>query len=444
MKWEAIVITSDGYLLPIIIIIITLLATHQDVYYTQKYSVLHPYQSMNKIQGKNTALLSCQADWEDFLEKAKKVHANKYNNAVIVDKVYLPAKKKEEIIDLLREHIFSHFVVASSGRGRDSFLLQNEGIAQGSVLSTILCNMYYGSVEQELLKGVFDGSGDDANLLVRRADDFLLVSTSLNVAKKFLDNMEKGVPTLGAEINIDKTNLNFDYKHLRKLKQESPIPWCGYLFDTETLGVRFEVERFSGSKALDNLKIDSSQNPGISLKSKMKTFVRPRCTPLLLHLDINSVNRIKVNCFQIFLLGAIKTYGYILGMPQGGKTFNQVFVLECIVDLLNYSYNLVRRVQQQGDQNINKDSNNNSNNSERLLARKTCLRYGFEAFIHIFSFKFNGIDSKTVSSFVELTKRIEKTMNETLPSNEKIDAQVAKIINKAFETFKIGSFEVLP
>ena len=287
---------------------------NEDTYFTQKYSVLHPYRSRNKIQGKNTALMSCQADWQDFLEKATKDHANNYNNAVIVDKVYLPARRKDEIVELLREHIFSHFVVASSGRGRDSYLLQNEGIAQGSVLSTIMCNMYYGSVKEKLLEGVYSSGDSDQNLLVRRADDFILVTTNLNVAKRFLSKMEEGVPELGAQINMDKTTLNFDFKHLKKNSKKKPdIQWCGFLFDTETLEVQFDVERFWGSNALDNLKIESSKNPGVSLKSKMKTFVRPRCTPLLLHTHVNSTKKIKQNLYQIFLLGAIKSYGYVIG-----------------------------------------------------------------------------------------------------------------------------------
>ena len=116
----------------------------EDVYFAQRYSVLHPYQSLNKIQTKNTVMQTSQADWQDFMERATNDHANHYNNAVIVDKVYQSLKKKEDILALLREHIFSHFVVASSGRGRDTYLKQNEGIAQGSVLSMILCNMYVG------------------------------------------------------------------------------------------------------------------------------------------------------------------------------------------------------------------------------------------------------------------------------------------------------------
>ena len=68
--------------------------------------------------------------------------------------------------------------------------MQREGIAQGSVLSTLLCNIYFGNVEEELLKGVFGsggpGDGGEQNLLLRVVDDFMLVTTRKDVAVSFL------------------------------------------------------------------------------------------------------------------------------------------------------------------------------------------------------------------------------------------------------------------
>jgi len=62
--------------------------------------------------------------------------------------------KKDGILALIKEHLSNHVVVAKRRFG-PQLLVQDTGIPQGSVLSTMLCNFYYGDVEKQFLEGVF-------------------------------------------------------------------------------------------------------------------------------------------------------------------------------------------------------------------------------------------------------------------------------------------------
>ena len=66
------------------------------------------------------------------------------------------------------------------------FYRQQIGISQGSILSTMLCNSYYGDMERKYLQAQED------ELLMRQVDDFLLVTPYLEHAKDFLKFMKKG------------------------------------------------------------------------------------------------------------------------------------------------------------------------------------------------------------------------------------------------------------
>jgi hypothetical protein len=62
------------------------------------------------------------------------------------------------------------------------------GIPQGSVLSTILCNIFYADLEKKKLPFLMDGDG----LLLRLIDDFLFISMNRDHATQFLQHMIDG------------------------------------------------------------------------------------------------------------------------------------------------------------------------------------------------------------------------------------------------------------
>ena len=76
------------------------------------------------------------------------------------------------------------------------FYRQKVGIPQGSVVSTILCNIFYADLEKKKLPFLTDSEG----LLLRLIDDFLFISMNQDHAKTFLQYMHNGIP-MKCEVN---------------------------------------------------------------------------------------------------------------------------------------------------------------------------------------------------------------------------------------------------
>lgn len=98
-----------------------------------------------------------------FLEYARQL-ATVMRNAVLSDQVVYPFAYREEIMQLLEDHIRCNLVKVS-GTAKDNvrdslmrrqigqnYYRQIVGIPQGSVLSSILCSFCYGDMERTSLR----------------------------------------------------------------------------------------------------------------------------------------------------------------------------------------------------------------------------------------------------------------------------------------------------
>lgn len=123
------------------------------------------------------------------------------------------------------------------------FYRQKEGIPQGSVLSSLLCNYFYADLEATYL----DFLDPRESLLLRLIDDFLLITTNRADAKMFLEVMHEGLPEYGVSVNPDKTLVNFEVavngRKVPRLLGDGGFPYCGSFVDTKTLDVRRDRER---------------------------------------------------------------------------------------------------------------------------------------------------------------------------------------------------------
>ncbi|KAK2513477.1 Tert [Columba guinea] len=126
-------------------------------------------------------------------------------------------------------HMISNNILEIGNR----YYLQCCGIPQGSILSTLLCSLCYGDMENKLLCGVQqDGT------------------------------LATGIPEYGFLINPHKTVVNFpvdDIPGCSKFKQLPDcrlVPWCGLLLDIQTLEVYCDYSR---STALEQFSLISTR-----------------------------------------------------------------------------------------------------------------------------------------------------------------------------------------
>jgi telomerase reverse transcriptase len=153
-------------------------------------------------------------DFMQFQELVE-VYSKEIVNCVFVDSVVHPFEQKEKILELLNEHICNH--VVKIGR---NYYKQTSGIPQGSVVSSLLCSLYYGQLEKLKLAGIVD-----KGCLIRYIDDFLFITNDKQRAINFLEIVHSGFPEYGFQVQTSKSMINFDYmfgnEQVRNVKNEN-------------------------------------------------------------------------------------------------------------------------------------------------------------------------------------------------------------------------------
>lgn len=360
----------------------------EDQYITQNHLILHPKERSTRCRWQR---ITCSSSNISDIS-ASKVYSKKFYNSIFIDGMSLSVDKKQTIIGLLKDHIFGQMVVANGSTGQRLFLQRN-GIPQGSILSSLFCNAYFGGhVEDKMFDGVFNKdsmvimgsnapkhkvlmieSSSSLNLLVRIVDDFLLISTDYDTSVRFLRGLSRGealfnasfhltlsiahifvyrwlgIPQLGVKANHDKTRINYkvspttDNIHTT-LSSEKMFPWCGLLVDTKTCEIRIDGSRFAGSLAADNV-IVHRQSGWSALSKKMKYFVEPRCRQQLLFSSfVNSPDTIRINFYHTIMLCALKTLHYMERSGGSSHAKHFKFVYRIAFDTIQYSHSLISQL----------------------------------------------------------------------------------------------------
>jgi telomerase reverse transcriptase len=311
----------------------------EDHYLIQRHSVFHPFSSLGRHIWKSLSLVGGLTSFERFHNTASRLSPG-YTNSIFCHDMLGTIIKKTAIMSQIKQHLQCN-IVAMPGRYEKRFFIQKSGIPQGSVLSSFLCNFYYGRLENELITKRWVHQEDQNSLLLRLMDDFLLITTDSQQARDFLMGMRRGIPELGVCINKDKSrsNLMKDNKSILTLSgNRSYMSWCGLLINTRTGEVQIDYRRFPKSTALDSLTIER-YHVGRNLVIRMKTFVRPRCQPLLFDSGINSFEVVVVNFTQMMLLAAVKSFELIQTVVVADQNIR--FLREAITSTVRFARNLI-------------------------------------------------------------------------------------------------------
>lgn len=182
-------------------------------------------------------------EFESFLDTIVDNNSARKKHTVFVDNVAQTVIDKKQILNILREHIENNLVKIGK-----KFCRQVTGIAQGSILSTILCNFFYADFEMKRL--AFLHRPDC--LLLRLIDDFLLITTDQQLARRFFKTMFHGDTEYGVTIKPDKSLINFDLSvagiAVPRLESTTAFPYCGIFIDTRQLEIsrKTSVKRAGG------------------------------------------------------------------------------------------------------------------------------------------------------------------------------------------------------
>ncbi|KAL8903673.1 MAG: hypothetical protein Q9207_003775 [Kuettlingeria erythrocarpa] len=249
----------------------------EDVYRIARHAQIKPSDprkdgkgglSQAKPERKFVASAHPPLDFRSFDEVVEETFASGRKHAVFVDKVIRTAHKKQKLLDLLKDHVERNIIKIGK-----KFFRQKNGIPQGSVLSSLLCNCFYAKLEVEHLSFINDGS----SLLLRLIDDFLLITTRREDAARFVQVMHDGIQEYGVRVNPAKTLVNFEVKingiNISRATTDSPFPYCGTRIDMRSLEISKDRDRIKATVLSDALTVEQSSKPGQAFHRKAMKWV---------------------------------------------------------------------------------------------------------------------------------------------------------------------------
>ncbi|XP_057279091.1 telomerase reverse transcriptase [Pezoporus wallicus] len=278
-----------------------------------------------------------KSDMESFVSYLQE--ATSLQNAIVVEQSLSLDETSSSLFTFFLQMIHNNILEIGN-----RYYIQCCGIPQGSILSTLLCSLCYGDMENKLLSGI-----QQDGVLIRLIDDFLLVTPHLMKARRFLRTLATGIPEYGFLINPSKTVMNFrvdDIPGCSKFKQvpDCPmIPWCGLLFDIQTLEVYCDYSSYSYTAIRSSLSFNSSKTAGKNMKYKLTAVLKLKCHSLFLDLQINSLRTVIINIYKIFLLQAYRFHACVLQLPFNQQVRNNpYFFLRIISETASCCYSILK------------------------------------------------------------------------------------------------------
>ena len=230
------------------------------------------------------------------------------------------------LLDLLQEHVQQNIVKIGK-----KYFRQKIGIPQGSILSSLLCSFFYGHFENDHLGFLVEGE----SLLLRLIDDFLLITTNQNHARRFLQVMADGGEAYGISVSNKKSLANFEILvkkwKIPRLHGTTAFPYCGMLIDTRTLAI--SKDRVRKDAMMSNaLTVDYDRRPGQSFHRKVLMSLKIQMHAMLLDTSLNAPTVVAEGLYQIFTETAMKMHRYLMSLPRRKRPRGDL-VIKVIRDL---------------------------------------------------------------------------------------------------------------
>ncbi|XP_030597126.1 telomerase reverse transcriptase isoform X1 [Archocentrus centrarchus] len=270
------------------------------------------------------------------LQKKGKVH-----HAILVEQHFCSDLHGRDALQFFTQMLTGSVVQYGKKKYR-----QYRGIPQGSVVSSLLCCLCYGHMENLLFKDITGNKG----CLMRLVDDFLLITPDQHEAQAFLKILLAGVPQYGLVVNPQKVVVNFQVSgsvgsspDIRVLPPRCLFPWCGLLLDTHSLDIYKDYSSYAGLSLRYSLTLGVSHSAGQQMKRKLLSILRLKCHALFFDLKTNSLEAVYKNIYKLVLLHACRFHVCAQRLPFGQMVSkNPVFFLQLIWDMAQYSSKLIR------------------------------------------------------------------------------------------------------
>ena len=231
-------------------------------------------------------------------------------NTIFTENQAVQSHSKEQLLSLLSEHVQRNLVKIGK-----KFYRQKNGIPQGSVISSLLCNYFYADLETKHLSFL----SPESSLLLRLIDDFLLITMDPEHARRFIQTMHDGLPEYGVSVNPEKTLVNFETcingHKVKSLVTGKEFPYCGTFINTNTLHITKDRERCKDLEVVDSLTVEFSKTPGKTFHRKVLNSFKIQCHAMFMDTTFNSPTIVARNIFESFVESANKMCAYNRCLP---------------------------------------------------------------------------------------------------------------------------------
>ncbi|CAO3643251.1 unnamed protein product [Cunninghamella blakesleeana] len=293
----------------------------ENQYIIQKYTTIQP--GRNKLYRLAKTLAAIHDDTQSLSTISK--NQNEFpRKSIVIDEMSHNISPTASILNQLIQHIKQNTILYNNEIYR-----QKIGISQGSCLSTILCNIYYGHVEkQELLFLHQDQNG----LLLRYVDDFLYISTNRDFVERFDTTMSNGLPKYGCYINNKKKTNN-----LHEITSE--FSWCGIRLSTENLDIFNDYSYYSHQGIKDSLTVETSDYKNAIISKSIRDI---NMEIQLLDVSTNTYNAMLRNIYEGCLLVGFKLSAYCLQLSYTlSEGINQELISNIVFYLIQHILSII-------------------------------------------------------------------------------------------------------
>lgn len=243
----------------------------KDYYVVRTFSelVVKNYNNLLKINNNflRPTKTKCITVFNEFLEYPE--YFKKFSEKILLDDIYVKEYTRDEMVKIVKRVLLNNKISY-----KNQIFKQTEGIPQGSILSSLICALYYSQLDKKYFNKVMkDGQ------IIRFVDDFLVISENKSDILNFL-KISKKLSKFGVTFQTKKTESNFDVTEENDLiLKDSEIIYLGMKFTT--IGKNTFLKNNLDDKNIKFGIYSPSNNIGLLIIKKMSKFIDTRSCILI-------------------------------------------------------------------------------------------------------------------------------------------------------------------